>query len=104
MMDQTGNESADDVAKVVAVDEVLETAPGDAAALVRQAQLEALRTDIAHLRAELAAIIAGTSRLAVTEAVIVLEATQNRIRNHLATVLIAAGAIGYLWGASVRRR
>ncbi|MGF6178593.1 hypothetical protein [Ensifer sp. 4252] len=105
MIDHSGYESDDDVAKVAAVDEALETAaPGNDATLARQAQLETLRTEIANLREELAAIVAGTSRLAVTEAVIVLETTQNRIRDHLATVLIAAGAIGYLWGASIRRR
>ncbi|MBD9491560.1 hypothetical protein [Ensifer sp. ENS11] len=104
MMDQTGYESDDDFAKVVAVDEALETAPGNDATLARRAQLEALRTEIANLREELAAIVAGTSRLAVTEAVIALETTQNRIRDHLAPVLIAAGVIGYLWGASIRRR
>ncbi|KQW34876.1 MULTISPECIES: hypothetical protein [Ensifer] len=104
MVDQTGYESDGDFAKVGVVNEPLETAPENDATLARQAQLEALRTEIVNLRAELAAIVGGTSRLAVTEAVVALETTQNRIRDHLAPVLIAAAAIGYLWGASIRRR
>lgn len=73
-------------------------------ALARQAQLRALRTEMSRLREELTAIAAGTSRLAVTEAVVILETTQDSIRRHLAPVLIAAGAIGYLWGMSLRQR
>jgi hypothetical protein len=104
MVDQTSYESDDDFEKVEGPDEPLPTAPENDATLARQAQLEALRAEIANLREELAAIVAGTSRLAVTEAVVALETTQNRIRDHLAPVLIAAAAMGYLWGASIRRR
>ncbi|WP_457584966.1 hypothetical protein [Ensifer canadensis] len=97
------NGSVDEGLKAAKVEGVV-TAADDDVADVRQAQLQALRTEIAHLGAELAAIVGGTSRLAVTEAVVVLETTQNNIRRHLFPVLIAAGAIGYFWGAFLRRR
>lgn len=70
----------------------------------RQEQLDALRDDVARLRAELMAIAAGTSRLAVIEAAVVLETVENGIRRHLAPVLIAAAATGYIWSAFARRR
>ncbi len=85
-------------------DDRLVTIPAEHVAKVRQVQLEALRTELGHLRAELAGIVAGTSRLALTEAVVVLETTENSIRRHFLPVLIAAGAIGYLWGISRQAR
>ncbi|NVD41962.1 hypothetical protein HT585_24140 [Ensifer sp. HO-A22] len=101
-MGHSGYETGDNVTIAGVVDEVLETSSESNATLTPQAQLEALRAELATLRGELGSIISGTSRLAVTEAAILLETTQNRIRSHLAPVLIAAGFIGYLWGASRR--
>lgn len=95
---------ADGVMEMAVEEDRLVTTPAKAVALVRELQLQELRTEIGHLRAELAAIVAGTSRLAVTEAVFVLETTENKIKRHFAPVLIAAGAIGYLWGISRRHR
>ncbi|OOG72909.1 hypothetical protein B0E45_07940 [Sinorhizobium sp. A49] len=101
-MGHSGYETGDNVTRAGVVDEVVETISESNATLTPQAQLEALRAEIANLRGELGSIISGTSRLAVTEAAILLETTQNRIRSHLAPILIAAGVIGYLWGASRR--
>lgn len=82
----------------------LVVSPPDDVEVFRQAQIRALRSEIAHLRSQVSAIVSGTSRLAVTKAVVALETTENSIRNHLVPVLIAAGAIGYLWGISFRHR
>lgn len=90
--------------EIGAEEDRLVASPAEDISMVRQAQLEALRAEISHLSAELAGIVAGTARLAVTEASIVLETAESSIRRHFTPVLIAAGAIGYLWGVSSRRR
>lgn len=70
----------------------------------REAQLEALRTDVIRLRTEIAAIAAGTSRLAVLEANVVVQAVENKIRRHIVPAIVVAGVVGYLWTALARPR
>lgn len=66
-------------------------------------QLDALRVDVKRLRAEVMAIAAGTSKLAALEASVAIETVENGIRRHLAPVLLAAGAVGFVWSAFLRR-
>ncbi|MBZ7927500.1 hypothetical protein LAC81_36810 (plasmid) [Ensifer adhaerens] len=79
----------------------------DAVEYGRQAQreqLDALRVDVMRLRTEVMAIAAGTSKLAALEASLAIETVENGIRRHLAPVLFAAGAAGFVWSAFLRRR
>ncbi|MBD9650338.1 hypothetical protein IB267_18515 [Ensifer sp. ENS09] len=70
----------------------------------REAELEALRSDMNKLRTELAAIAAGTSRLIILEADAVKQMAETRIRPHLIPALVAAGIVGYVWSAFLRPR
>ncbi|WDZ81860.1 hypothetical protein PWG15_33700 (plasmid) [Ensifer adhaerens] len=72
--------------------------------LTRAAQLEALRTDVIRLRTELATIAAGSSRLAVLEANVAIQAVENKVRRHFVPALVMAGVVGYVWTAFVRPR
>ncbi|HEV7309382.1 hypothetical protein [Ensifer sp.] len=72
--------------------------------LTRDAQLEALRADVMRLRAELAAIAAGSSRLAALETNVAIETVENKIRRHVIPTVVVAGIVGYLWTAFVRPR
>ncbi len=108
MTDQTHDDSADEAPQFTDVTgddhATAESAKVQSYRLTRDAQLKALRTDVMRLRAGLAAIAAGSSRLAALEAHVAIETVENKIRRHVIPAVVAAGLVGYLWTAFVQPR
>ncbi|MGO4623604.1 hypothetical protein AB4Z34_15790 [Ensifer sp. 2YAB10] len=110
MTDQTQDESVDEALSLSGTSlDRTDRATTDGAdvqpyEVIRDAQLEALRTDLVRLRAELAAIAAASSRLVVLEANATVQAIENKIGRHIVPAIVVAGVVGYLWTAFVRPR